>query len=56
MTLIQAFVRNLGTCSKLLRENAQVLNHKAESTDASIRGGSPGSSEEAAVMAVERRG
>src|SRR6266849_2455116 len=38
------------------RENAQAQKRKAESTDASIRGGPPCSSDEAAVMAVERRG
>src|ERR1039458_9988480 len=37
-----------GKCSRDERE--------AESTDASIKGGPPRSSEEAAVMAVERRG
>ncbi len=38
-----------GKCSKRKKR-------KAESTDASIRGGPPCSSDEAAVMAVERRG
>jgi len=56
VTLIQAFVRNLGTCSKMKRENVQAQKRKAESTNASIRGGPPRSSEEVAVIAVERRG
>ena len=38
------------------RENAQAQKRKAESTDASVRGGPLRSSDEAAVMAVERRG
>src|ERR1035438_10047629 len=37
------------------RENAQAQQRKAESTDASVRGGPLRSSDEAAVMAVERR-
>jgi hypothetical protein len=38
------------------RENAQAQKRKAESTDASVRGGPLRGSDEAAVMAVERRG
>ena len=38
------------------RENVQAQKRKAESTNASIRGGPPRSSDEAAVIAVERRG
>ena len=38
------------------RENAQAQKRKAESTDASVRGGSLRRSDEAAVMAVEQRG
>jgi hypothetical protein len=56
VTLIEAFIRNLGTCSRLLRKNGQVMNHKAESTDVSIRGGTLRNSKEVAVMTVERRG
>ena len=37
-------------------KGASGYNHEAESTDASVRGGLPRSSYEAAVMAVERRG
>ena len=36
-------------------KGASGYNHEAESTDASVRGGLPRSSDEAAVMAVERR-
>jgi len=38
------------------RENAQAQKRKAESTDASVRDGPLRSSDEAAVMAAERRG
>ena len=38
------------------RENAQAQKRKAESTDASVRGGPLRGSDEAAVMAVERGG
>jgi hypothetical protein len=38
------------------RKGASGENREAESTDAPIRGGLPRSSDEAAVMAVERRG
>src|ERR1700738_3283203 len=38
------------------RENAEAQKRKAESSDASVRGGPLRGSDEAAVMAVERRG
>ena len=40
----------------MLRETAKWKNHKAQSIDAERRGGIICSSDEAAVMAVERRG
>ena len=56
MTYIQAFIRNLRTGSMMVREKAQVKPHEAESTEASIRGAPPRSSDEAPVIGVERRG
>jgi hypothetical protein len=54
--MILAFEWNLGTCRSDAKGEIQVEDHKDESTDAEHRGGLPRSSDEAAVMEVERRG
>jgi hypothetical protein len=46
VTLIQAFVRNVGTCVSMLREKLKWRSHESESTDAGHRGGVACSSEE----------
>ena len=45
--MVQASVRNVGTCSPMARENSKWKNHKEESTDAGRRGGMACSSDEA---------
>lgn len=55
--LVQAFMRNMGTCRFDVKGEIQVGSpHKNESTDAGHRGGTARSSVEGAVMAVEPRG
>jgi len=57
MSLILAFVWNVGTCCMMLRENPISGGPmKGESIDAYSRGGSSCSSEEVLVMRMERRG
>jgi len=46
VTLIQAFVRNVGTCVSMLREKLKWRPHESESTDAGHRGGVACSSDE----------
>jgi hypothetical protein len=46
VTLIQALVRNMGTCGPMVREKLEWRTHKSESTDAGHRGGITRSSEE----------
>src|ERR1035438_9299141 len=56
-SLAQAFMRNMGTWrSDAKGETQKGSPRKGQSTNAERRGGPPRSSEEAAVMAVERRG
>ena len=54
--MLQAFVRNVGTCVSMLREKSKWRTHKGESTDARHRGGVIRSSDEVSVMEMERRG
>ncbi len=54
--MLQAFVRNVGTCVSMLREKPKWRTHKGESTDARHRGGPTRSSDEVSVMEMERRG
>ena len=54
--MLQAFVRNVGTCVSMLREKFKWRTHKGESTDARHRGGVTRSSDEVSVMEMERRG
>ena len=54
--MLQAFVRNVGTCVSMLREKSKWRTHKGESTDARHRGGVTRSSDEVSVMGMERRG
>jgi hypothetical protein len=56
MNLIWALVWNVGTCVLMIREEFKWKNHENQSTEAVSRGRSACSSEEAAVMVVERRG
>lgn len=57
VTLIQALVRNVGTCRPDAKGETQVeCNHKGESTEAGHRGGATRSRVEGAVMARDRRG
>jgi len=53
VNVAQALVRNLGTCSSMLRENSKRKLRKDKSTEAKSRGGTACISDEAAVMAVE---
>ena len=55
VTIVQALVRNLGICASMLRERLKRRPRKSLSTDAKYRGGVMRSSEEGAVMALERR-
>ncbi len=54
--MLQAFVRNVGTCVSMLRKKSKWRTHKDESTDARHRGGVTRSSVEVSVMEMERRG
>lgn len=57
VTLIQALVRNLGTCRPDVKGEIQAEGlRKDESTDAGHRGGATRSSDEGPVMGLERRG
>jgi len=55
VTSVQASVRNVGTCIAMLREQLKWQPHKRQSTKARCRGGAVCSSDEGAVMALERR-
>ena len=55
MTLVQALVRNVGTCRPDAKGEVQVEAPRDERTDAGHRGGVACSSDEGAVMALERR-
>jgi hypothetical protein len=55
--LIQALVRNVGTCRPDAKEEAQADSiRKGESTDAGHRGGVVRSRVESSVMGLDRRG
>ena len=56
MTLRQAFLWNVRTCPLDAKGNRQVADTASGNTEARGRGGVARSSEEGAVMAVERRG
>ncbi len=57
MTLIQALVRNVGTCRPDAKGAAQVDSiHKGQSTDAGHRGGAVRIRVEGSVMESDRRG
>ena len=55
MTLVQALVWNVGTCRSDAKGEAQVEAPRGERTNAEHRGGVARSSDEGAVMALERR-
>ena len=57
MTLIQALVRNVGTCRPDAKGEVQAESiRKGESTDAGHRGGVTRSRVEGSVMGLDRRG
>ena len=57
MTLIQALVRNVGTCRPDAKGEAQGHSlRKGERTDAGHRGGVARSRDEGPVMGLDRRG
>ena len=57
VTLIQALVRNSGTCRPDVKGDAQVESlHKGQRTDAGHRGGVARSRVEGSVMGLDRRG
>ena len=57
MTLIQALVRNSGTCRPDAKGAAQAETiRKSQSTDAGHRGGGARSRVEGSVMGLDRRG
>ena len=57
VTLIQALVRNVGTCRPAAKGEAQADSlRKSESTDAGHRGGVVRSRAEGSVMGLDRRG
>jgi hypothetical protein len=57
VTLIQAWVRNVGTCRSDAKGDAQAGSpRKRQSTDAGHRGGGAHSREEGSVMGPDRRG
>ncbi len=57
MTLVQALMRNMGTCRPDAKGDIQVGGpHEDESTEAGHRGGAARSSDEGPVMGLERRG
>ena len=56
MTLIQALVRNVGTCRPDAKEEAQADSiRKSERTEAGYRGGVVRSREESSAMGLDRR-
>jgi hypothetical protein len=55
VTLIQALVRNVGTCVSMLREQLKWKPHQSLSTEARHRGGVARCSVEGSVMELERR-
>ena len=56
VTLIQALVRNVGTCRPDVKGETQVRGpHKGESTDAGHRDGAVRSREEGSVMELDQR-
>ena len=57
MTLLWAFVRNVGTCGSNAKEEPQIGSpHKSKSTETEHRGGGVRSREEGPVMGLDRRG
>jgi hypothetical protein len=56
VNIFQAFTRNRRTCRPDVKGEPQVATPQGESTDAGHRGGVARSSNEGAVMALERRG
>ncbi len=57
VTVIQALVRNVGTCRSDAKGEVRVGGpHKDESTDAERRGGAVRSRDEGPVMGLDRRG
>jgi hypothetical protein len=57
VTLIQALVRNSGTCRRDVKGEAQADGlRKGEITDAGHRGGATRSRDEGPVMGLDRRG
>ena len=57
MTLIQALVRNVGTCRPDIKGESQVNSlREGESTDVGHRGGVARSRDEGPVMGLDRRG
>ena len=56
MSLIQALVWNVGTCWLNAKGRGVAIVSNFASTDVSQRGGATRSSDESAVMVVERRG
>lgn len=57
MTLIQALIRNVGTCRPDAKGEVQADSiRKSESTDAGHRGGAVRSRGEGTVMGLDRRG
>ncbi len=57
VNLVQALVRNIGTCRLDVKGEAQVNSlHKSQSTDAGHRGGGARSRVEGLVMGLDRRG
>jgi hypothetical protein len=53
---MQALIWNMRTCRSDEKGEAQVESPRGERTDTEHRGGSTRSSDEVAVMAMERRG
>jgi hypothetical protein len=57
VSLIQAWVRNVGTCRPDAKGEAQVDSiHESQSTEAGHRGGAAHSRVEGSVMELDRRG
>jgi hypothetical protein len=56
MSYKQALIWNMGTCSAMLREKTSSHCAVRMNTDVLVRGGVARSSEEGAVMELERRG
>ena len=55
MTLVQALVRNVGTCISMRREKLKRTTRESLSTEARCRDGVARSSEEDPVIGLERR-